>query len=60
MAAYWKALSEMTKLKGEARIYSTSTGQFVLYEEEELAQEWERLSRLAPEALPNEIPPDPA
>ena len=43
MAAYWQAMTRLTDLSVEAAIYSTSTGQFLLYETTELAREWERL-----------------
>jgi ATP-dependent exoDNAse (exonuclease V) beta subunit len=47
IAAYWKAVAEMTKQPVSASIYSTATGQLVVYEEKELADEWERLKMLA-------------
>jgi len=43
IAAYWKAVAEMTKQPVGAAIYSTATGQFVVYDRDELAREWERL-----------------
>ena len=43
IAAYWKAVAEMTKLPVSAGIYSTSTGQLLIYSENELAAEWDRL-----------------
>jgi ATP-dependent helicase/nuclease subunit A len=48
ITAYWKAVTEMTpKAFGvEAGIYSTSTGEFVIYSHDELAAEWERLRDL--------------
>jgi ATP-dependent helicase/nuclease subunit A len=48
IAAYWKSVTEMTpKAFGvEAGIYSTSTGEFVIYSHDELAAEWERLRDL--------------
>jgi hypothetical protein len=49
IAAYWKAVSQMTGVSVEAGIYSTATGQLVLYEQHELRREWERLQTL-PEA----------
>jgi hypothetical protein len=45
IAAYWKAVTEMTGLSVAAGIYSTSTGQFE-YDPDELAAEWERLTNL--------------
>jgi hypothetical protein len=51
IAAYWKAISEMTGMPAEAGIYSTATGKFISYEIEELEREWERLRNLSrPEA----------
>ena len=42
LAAYWKAVSEMTHLPVEAAIYSTPTGALLRYSEDELETEWER------------------
>jgi ATP-dependent exoDNAse (exonuclease V) beta subunit len=44
VAAYWKAITEMTGAAAEAAIYSTATGKLVKYETNELEDEWERLS----------------
>jgi ATP-dependent exoDNAse (exonuclease V) beta subunit len=60
LAAYWKAVREMTQMGVEAAIYSTSTGAFLLYKEEELAQEWTRLKALPPEQLFSEMAGDQA
>jgi ATP-dependent exoDNAse (exonuclease V) beta subunit len=57
IAAYWKALAEMTGAPINAGIYSTSTGEFVLYGSDELAAEWERLRNLPPENFTGEIAP---
>ncbi len=48
IAAYWKAVAEMTGALVNAGIYSTSTGEFVVYGSDELAAEWERLRNLPP------------
>jgi ATP-dependent exoDNAse (exonuclease V) beta subunit len=40
IAAYWKAVTEMTGALVDAGIYSTSTGEFVLYDRGELGDEW--------------------
>jgi ATP-dependent exoDNAse (exonuclease V) beta subunit len=48
IAAYWKAVAEMTGAQVAAGIYSTSTGEFVVYDPDEPASEWERL-RLSPQ-----------
>jgi hypothetical protein len=45
----------MTKQPVSAGIYSTSTGQLVVYSENELAAEWERLKTLAVNDLADEI-----
>jgi len=46
IAAYWKVVAEMTKRPVGAGIYSTSTGQLLVYSENELGAEWERLKNL--------------
>jgi ATP-dependent exoDNAse (exonuclease V) beta subunit len=46
LAAYWKAVSEMTKLDLTAAIYSTAAGALVRYETDELEKEWKRLEKL--------------
>ena len=43
IAAYWKAVTAMTKQRVSAGIFSTATGQLVVYDQTELAKEWERL-----------------
>jgi ATP-dependent exoDNAse (exonuclease V) beta subunit len=55
IAAYWKAVTEMTKQRVRAAIYSTATGCFLVYEESELADEWQRLQRLTPDNLTAEL-----
>jgi len=44
-----KAVAEITGAPINAGIYSTSTGEFVVYGSNELAAEWERLRNLPPE-----------
>jgi ATP-dependent exoDNAse (exonuclease V) beta subunit len=46
LAAYWKAVREITKLQVDAGIFATAIGQFMPYEDEELEAEWERLRSL--------------
>jgi len=46
MAAYWKAVAEVTEQPVSAAIYSTATGRFISYDAEELEREWERLRAL--------------
>lgn len=43
IAAYWKAVAEMTKQPVGGGIFSTAIGQLIIYDETELANEWERL-----------------
>lgn len=45
VAAYWKSISEITRLEVEAGIFATATGEFVAYNAKELETEWERLQR---------------
>jgi ATP-dependent helicase/nuclease subunit A len=58
IAAYWKAIAEMTGLQVEAGIYSTSRGQLVAYERDELANEWERLRKLSQRGLAADFGPN--
>ena len=51
IAAYWKAVREITKLEVEAGIFATATGQFVAYDAGELETEWTRLRALPAEQL---------
>ena len=55
IAAYWKAVREITKLEVEAGIFATALGQFMPYDADELEAEWERLRELPPDALSGEI-----
>ncbi|MEP7014801.1 MAG: UvrD-helicase domain-containing protein [Verrucomicrobiota bacterium] len=57
IAAYWKAVTEMTPNASgvEVGIYFTSTGQFVVYDADELAGEWERLRNLPQSDVAAEI-----
>ncbi len=59
IAAYWKAVTHMTGASVEAGIYSTATGQFVTYDHDELAREWERLRTMPPDKIAVEIAVDP-
>ena len=51
VAAYWKAVTEMTGTPVAAQIYSTATGEFIAYDTAELESEWERLKQLPVEEL---------
>ena len=45
MAAYWRAISNLTNARVIAAIYSTATGQLIIYDHNELTTEWERLAK---------------
>jgi ATP-dependent exoDNAse (exonuclease V) beta subunit len=60
LAAYWKAVTEITGLEVEAGLFSTALGRLLLYSAEELQMEWRRLEQLPPAQLENEITPDSA
>ncbi len=49
IAAYWKAVTEITKRPVSAGIYSTGTGQLIVYSEIELSEQWEQLRELPPD-----------
>ena len=55
IAAYWKAVAEMTKQPVSAGIYSTATGELALYGDEELADEWNRLQNGRAEKSRSEV-----
>ncbi|MEP6821184.1 MAG: UvrD-helicase domain-containing protein [Chthoniobacterales bacterium] len=57
ITAYWKTVHEITGFDVEAGLYSTATGRLIMFEQEELATEWNRLAQLPPEELANEITP---
>jgi ATP-dependent helicase/nuclease subunit A len=46
MAAYWQAICSLTNALVSTAIYSTATGQFIVYDRDQLAREWERLRDL--------------
>jgi len=46
LAAYRKVIGEMTGNDVTAAVYSTANGEFLRYESDELATEWERLQKL--------------
>ena len=54
IAAYWKAIAEMTKQPISAAIYSTATGQLIVYEQTELTHEWEHLKALVIQQFANQ------
>jgi hypothetical protein len=45
LSAYWKAATEMLKQPVSAGLYSTTTGRWLPYTEEELARAWEGLGK---------------
>jgi hypothetical protein len=51
IAAYWKAVTELTKQPVSAGIYSTASGELIVYSENELTAEWERLRNFPPDDL---------
>ena len=55
IAAYWKSISEITKLQVDAGLFATATGEFVGYDVEELETEWTRLRSLPPDRLGEEV-----
>lgn len=55
VAAYWKSISEITKLEVCAGIFATATGELVAYESSALEGEWARLRSLPPERLAAEV-----
>jgi ATP-dependent exoDNAse (exonuclease V) beta subunit len=58
LAAYWKAVTEITGLEVGAGLFSTALGRLLLYSAEELQIEWRRLEQLPPAKLEDEIRPD--
>jgi ATP-dependent exoDNAse (exonuclease V) beta subunit len=55
LAAYWKAVVEITGLKVQAGLFSTALGRLLPYSADELQMEWCRLEQLPPAELENEI-----
>src|SRR5262249_24444146 len=60
LAAYWKAIMEITELDVQAGLFSTALGRLLIYSGEELQIEWRRLEQLPPAQMENEIRPDEA
>src|SRR5262245_43978223 len=59
IAAYWKVVMEMTQRPVSAGIYSTATGELIVYSEDPLDEEWERLRNLTIDDLASEIARSP-
>ena len=55
LAAYWKAVGEITGYEIEAGIFATATGEFLPYSVNELEAEWERLRAVPPDRLIAEV-----
>lgn len=55
IAAYWKTISQLTEQPVSAAIYSTATGNLVVYDASELGAEWERLSAVGADQFAAEI-----
>ena len=55
LAAYWKAVSEITGLTVNAALFSTALGRFLPYEQADLRAEWERLEQVPPARFEEEI-----
>jgi ATP-dependent exoDNAse (exonuclease V) beta subunit len=49
LAAYWKAVTEITGLDVQAGLFSTALGRFLPYSMEELQIEWHRLEQIPPD-----------
>jgi ATP-dependent exoDNAse (exonuclease V) beta subunit len=58
LAAYWKAVGEITGLEVDAGLFSTALGRLLLYARDELGEEWRRLEQLPPAQLEEEARPD--
>ena len=55
ISAYWKAVAEMTKQPVSAGVYSTATGELIMYDENELVDEWERLKTVSAKHSPAQV-----
>ncbi|MDQ6656527.1 MAG: UvrD-helicase domain-containing protein [Verrucomicrobiota bacterium] len=58
LAAYWKAVTQITGYELEVGLFSTALGEFLMYDPEALAAEWARLTRLPADRLHIEVSPD--
>lgn len=58
LAAYWKAVGELTSFDVGAGLYSTATGRLLMFEDAELEAEWARLAQLPAGQLGTEVAPD--
>jgi ATP-dependent exoDNAse (exonuclease V) beta subunit len=55
IAAYWKAMIDITGLTVQAGLYSTSAGALVLYDDRELDREWTHLEKLPLDQMLGEV-----
>ncbi|MDP9254757.1 MAG: UvrD-helicase domain-containing protein [Verrucomicrobiota bacterium] len=55
IAAYWKAMIDITGLKVLAGLYSTCAGSLILYDDRELEREWSRLEKLPIDQMMGEV-----
>ena len=58
LAAYRKAVEDVTGFRVDAALYSTATGQLLIYPRDELAAEWDRLARLSADDRGQRLAPD--
>jgi hypothetical protein len=58
LAAYWKAVGEITRLEIEAGLFSITLGRLLPYSTSELNEEWSRLEKLPPAQFEAAIRPD--
>jgi len=58
LAAYCKAVSEITHFDVEAGLFSTALGRLLLCTADELQEEWNRLEQLPPAKLDEKMRPD--
>ncbi|MEP7077690.1 MAG: UvrD-helicase domain-containing protein [Chthoniobacterales bacterium] len=57
IAAYWKAVCEITGFEVAAGLFSTALGKLLMYDPAELKMEWARLEKLPPQRFENEMTP---
>src|SRR5205085_7360829 len=59
MAAYWRAIAQLTGAATGASIYPTAAGRLIIYTADELATEWDRLSKVSDAEMQLEISVSP-
>ncbi len=55
LAAYWKAVGDITQFEISAAIYSTAAGKLIRYEADELEKEWARIEKLPVDDFEKEV-----